>query len=48
MKYSSFQFHFNIQAINDAKMAGKTAGEDKIPFKLGADCIFIILTEYVP
>ena len=48
MKFSSFQFHFNIQAINDAKMAGKTAGEDKIPFKLGADCIFIILTEYVP
>ena len=29
-------------------MAGKTAGEDKILFKMGADCTFIIFTEYVP
>ena len=29
-------------------MAGKTAGEDKIPFKMGADCTFINFTEYVP
>ena len=44
---SSCQFHFNIQAKNDAKMTGKTAGEDKILFTIGADCTFIIFTEYV-
>ena len=26
----------------------KAAGEDKILFKIGADCTFIIFTEYVP
>ena len=30
------------------KMAGKTAGEEKILFKMGAECTFIIFTEYVP
>ena len=29
-------------------MAQKTAGEDKVVFKMGADCTFIIFTEYVP
>ena len=29
-------------------MAGMAAGEDKILFKMGADCTFIIFTEYVP
>ena len=29
-------------------MAEKKAGEDKILIKMGADCTFIIFTEYVP
>ena len=32
----------------NAKMAEKRAGEDKILIKMGADCTFIIFTEYVP